>query len=145
MSQKEKKYSKEWAEEIRKEFNLWSGRFTDTPYISEKGMVNYKKEFDRILVMKGFAIEFKFKTGKTFNLEEWKTNEKTRHQYRYLCEYAKTASGDAILFVFWKKARVREIQRRWAYVQELGGKKIEFEKMRKEEELLEIFRKWWML
>jgi len=142
MSQKEKKHSIDWADKVRREFNLWSGRFADTPYISESGIANYKKEFDRILVLKGFAIEFKFKTGKTLNLKEWKTNPRTRHQYRYLSEFAKTGSGDAILFVFWKKAGTREIQRVWSYVRELCGDRIAFEDMRKEEELFVTFRRW---
>ena len=140
MSQKEKIHSVKWAKALLKEIGIWSERIVDTPYMSESGFATYKKPFDRIIVCKGLAVEFKFKAGLSFNLKKWKTDKKTRHQYSNLKKFAESKSGHAILFVFWKQKGKRDIQKRWCYVEQLDVDRIYFKDMRTETELLGLIK-----
>jgi len=123
-SQREKENSKKWADHILEKYSIWSERLTDTPYISEGGIVNYKKPFDRIVVIKGFAIEFKYVKGRGFNLKKWITHKDTRHQYTDLLEFSRTKSGIGVLFIFFKMAGKRDLQKRWISAISLKNKFI---------------------
>lgn len=122
------------------EIGIWSERIVDTPFMSESGFATYKKPFDRVIICKGFAVEFKFKSGLSFNVKAWKEHEKTRHQYKNLKKFAESNSGHAILFVFWKQKGKRDIQKCWCYVEQLDVDRIYFKDMRTESELIGLIK-----
>jgi len=142
VSQLEKTHGNKLAKEILDELGIWSERIPDVPYIHEGGAGTYKKPFDRLICCRGIAVEFKYRKGLTFNLKAWKENKRTRHQFMNLKRFAESNSGLAVLFVFWKKAKTRNIQRVWMPVQELEGDKIRFEDMYEYDKLVQVMKKW---
>ena len=142
VSQLEKTHGNKLAKELLEELGIWSERIVDTPYIHEAGAGTYKKPFDRLICCRGIAVEFKYKKGLTFNVKAWRENKKTRHQYRNLKKFSETRSGIAVLFVFWKKAKTRDIQRVWLPVQKLNQDKIKFEDFYTYQSLKQIMEEW---
>lgn len=118
-SQPEKINAKKWIDKITKKYNLWYVRLTDTPYISNKGVVNYKKPFDGILCTGSgcdLAIEWKYYKGINFPFRRWMEDEVTRHQFRNLLKFNNTASGMGVLIIIFKIAGKRDLQKRYLCV-----------------------------
>lgn len=143
VSQKEKTHAKKWLDHLKDDLNIWGERLIDTPYLSESGYSNYKKPFDALVCCKGLAIEFKFKTGKTFNVKAWKKSKRTRHQFKNLIDFSESNSGIAILFVFWKQAGKRDIQKKWIRAVELKNRdKVKYEDMLDVKQLEVLIKSW---
>ena len=126
---------KRWSEAIAEKLNIWTHNLIDTPMITEGGVVCHKKPFDRIFVFSGLSVEFKYVKGISFDLYEWKTNIKTRHQYRDMKRFEETDSGISILYIFFKIAGKRDLQKKWERVGGLGGDRIYHYDMRDLEEI----------
>lgn len=116
------------------EFDSWYQNIPDT-----YGGQGVKKPFDGIFTMHGIAFEFKFQDkGIHFNLEIWRKDEP--HQELGLWQFWNSGAGDGILLIFWKRKNGR-IEKRWAFVKELlGKKKLKLEDMKDENALVKYLR-----
>lgn len=106
----EKDNATKFRDTLLREFGGWFTRIPDT-----YGGRGYRKPFDGVYIVTGIAMEWKYETGASFDLDGWRKDRP--NQEIGLRKFWDSGAGPAVLFVFFK--RKGRIERRWAYIAEL--------------------------